>query len=117
MTLNGLDIPLARISDLCRELEVEELAVFGSALREDFSPCSDVDFLVKFKNDDYGPWLSKLNRLEAGLAQILGRPTDVVPRDDLKWVIRERVLESAEMIYRSVDSENQTTGHTGITGN
>ncbi len=99
MAISRLEIPIGQIAALCRELNVAELSVFGSALRDDFGDDSDVDFLVSFKDDNFGPWLSKLNRLEEGLSRILGRRAEVVPKDSLKWVIRDHVLESAETIY------------------
>ena len=101
MAIHRLEIPMGQIANLCRELDVAELSVFGSALRDDFGADSDVDFLVSFKNDDYGPWLSKLNRLEEGLSWILDHRAEVVPKDSLKWVIRDRVLGSAESIYEA----------------
>ncbi len=103
MAIQRLEMPIGQIASLCGELDVAELSVFGSALRDDFGADSDVDFLVSFKNDDYGPWLSKLNRLEDGLSRILGRRAEVVPKDSLKWVIRDSVLGSAETIYDATD--------------
>ena len=99
MTIHNITIPRDRLADLCRRFGVEELSIFGSALREDFRPPSDVDFLVVFKNNDYGPWLSKLTGLEGALAKLLGRNVDLVPKEGLKWVIRDRVLQSAQVVY------------------
>lgn len=99
MTDIRIKLPPDAIADLCRRYGVEELAVFGSALRDDFRRESDVDFLVSFKNDDYGPWLSKLAALEAALSALVGHNVDLVPRKWLKWVIRDRVLQSAKVLY------------------
>lgn len=88
-----------RITDLCRQYGVAELAVFGSAVRDDCTPASDVDFLVLFKNDDDGPWMSRLTELERELTRVLGRRAEVVPKNTLKWVIRDRVLSQAETLY------------------
>lgn len=94
-----------RIAELCRCAEVEELAVFGSYLRDDFRPESDIDFLVVFRDDDLGPWMSKLLRFEHDLEDILGRKADVTPRSDIEasenWVRRQNILESARVIYGS----------------
>jgi predicted nucleotidyltransferase len=90
---------LQEIGEICRDLGVKELAVFGSILREDFRPDSDVDFLVLFENDDYGPWMSRLTQLAESLSRLLGRKVDVVPRNSLKSVLRDEVLASAEVIY------------------
>ena len=51
----GLTLPIDFIAALCEKCQVEELSVFGSVLRSDFGPESDVDFLVVFENDDYDP--------------------------------------------------------------
>jgi predicted nucleotidyltransferase len=90
---------LGAIGDLCRRYDVAELSLFGSALREDFNQSSDVDFLVLFKGNDLGPWAGKLQHLEADLSTLLGRHADVVPKNELKWVVRDRVLSQAKIIY------------------
>ena len=55
-----IPLPIDKIADLCERYGVDRLEVFGSVLRDDVGPDSDVDFLVVFRDDDYGPWLSKL---------------------------------------------------------
>lgn len=80
-----IEIPQDQIASLCRKYHVEELAVFGSVLRDDFRPDSDVDFLVKFCRDDAGPWMSYLTGLQEELSQVLRRPVDV-----LDWVAIEK---------------------------
>jgi predicted nucleotidyltransferase len=72
-----IELPLQELAALCRKHNVEELAIFGSALRDDFRPESDVDFLVRFQNNDAGPWLANLTGLQEELARLLGRPVDV----------------------------------------
>ena len=90
-----------RIAKLCKSYGVAELSVFGSALRDDFRADSDVDFLVTFEDGDYGPWMNKLTQLEAELSRLLDRPVEVVPKEDLKWVIRDRVLAESKVLYDS----------------
>jgi hypothetical protein len=98
-----VDMPLDAIEVLCRKYGVEELSVFGSALRDDFRGDSDVDFLVRFKNNDYGPWMGKLLDLEEGLSAILGRNVDVVSRAAIEesenYLRRDHILNSARVIY------------------
>ena len=94
-----IELPMDAIRTLCHQYGVEELAVFGSVLRDDFRPDSDVDFLVVFKHNDYGPWMSKLTELEEDLSNLIQRKADLVPKEMLKWVIRDRVLASAQVIY------------------
>ncbi len=96
-------LPMAEIAEVCRKYGVRELAVFGSALRDDFRPDSDVDFLVTFENNDAGPWMSKFIDLEEELTSLLGRKVDVVSRKGIEqsrnWIRRRAILESAVLIY------------------
>jgi predicted nucleotidyltransferase len=73
-----LPLPVEEIAELCRRHRVAELAAFGSILRSDFGPESDVDFLVRFVDDDLGPWMSRLDELRRDLERLLGRRVDVV---------------------------------------
>jgi predicted nucleotidyltransferase len=100
---HGITLSADEIAAICERHGVRELAVFGSLLRDDFTPDSDIDFLVVFENDDYGPWMGRLSGLETELSELLGRPVDVVPRPMLKWVIRDRVLAEAQPIYVATD--------------
>ena len=55
-----IDLPLEAIARVCEKYGVSELAVFGSVLRDDFDAArSDVDFLVRFIDNDAGPWVHK----------------------------------------------------------
>jgi predicted nucleotidyltransferase len=99
----NIALPVDRIAELCEKYRVTELSVFGSILRDDFGPESDVDFLVVFDHDDYGPWMGKLSGLEAELSVLLGRKVDLVPKPLLKWVIRDRILAEAQPIYVAKD--------------
>ncbi|RIK40307.1 MAG: hypothetical protein DCC55_15375 [Chloroflexi bacterium] len=100
-----IELPLAAIAALCRKYGVEELAIFGSALRDDFRPSSDVDFLVVFTNDDYGPWMSKLIDLEAELSDLLQRKVDLISKRGVEqsrnWIKRKNILQAAKVIYES----------------
>jgi uncharacterized protein len=104
-----LDIPLKialpreELAALCRKYHVKELAVFGSALREDFRPDSDLDFLVRFEGDDAGPWLGYLTGLQEGLARLLGRPVDVVDWKGVEksrnYLRRKSILDGHRLLY------------------
>jgi uncharacterized protein len=100
---HGITLSADEIAAVCERYGVRELAVFGSLLRDDFTPDSDIDLLVSFDNDDYGPWMGRLTGLETELSELLGRPVDVVPRPMLKWVIRDRILAEAQPIYVATD--------------
>jgi len=91
-------IPRDKIADFCRRNQVRRLDIFGSVLREDFEPDSDVDVLVEFEPEAQVGFMA-LSRMQRELATILGRPVDLVLREGLKPRIREAVLSSAEVIY------------------
>jgi uncharacterized protein len=96
-------LPLEAIAELCRRYEVEELCVFGSVLREDFRPDSDIDFLVVFKNGDAGAWACKYAELAEELSLLLGRNVDVLGRDGVEqsenYLRRKHILRSAKHVY------------------
>lgn len=96
---------MPQIEAPCCKYGVRELAVFGSALRDDSGPESDVDFLVRFENHESGPWGEKLLKLESELSRILARPADVVPKnaiaDSKNSLQRRAILESASLVYES----------------
>lgn len=93
-----IDVPEDKLRELCERYKVKELSVFGSVLRDDFGPDSDIDVLVEFEP---GPaqGLFAFIRLQRELSELLGRKVDLVPKKGLKWVIRDHVLESAEVIF------------------
>lgn len=96
-------LPLQAIADVCRRFAVEELSVFGSALRDDFGPASDIDFLVTFQNGDCGEWACKYDELEKELSGLLGRKVDVASRQSVEesenYLRREHILHSAKIVY------------------
>jgi uncharacterized protein len=102
---NGIRLPLARIAELCQKHDALELSVFGSILRDDFGPESDVDFMVVFRNDDDGPWMSRVQQLESDLSALVGREVDVVTKESVlqseNWIRRNHILETAQVIYGS----------------
>ncbi len=93
-----INIPDQELADVCRRHHVRRLALFGSVLRDDFRPDSDVDVLVDFEPQAHIGFVA-LGRLQRELAALLQRPVDVVPRDGLKPLIRDQVLSSAEVLY------------------
>jgi len=93
-----ISVPQEKIADFCRRYEVRQIQIFGSTLREDFGPESDVDVLVEFEPDAQIGFIV-LGRMRRELEQLFQRPVDLVPRDGLKPSIREAVLSNAEVIY------------------
>lgn len=91
-----------RIADFCRRWKVTELSLFGSVLREDFTPESDVDVLVTFSAE--ARWgLFDMVRMEDDLGRVLGRKVDLVEREAVErsenYIRRRRVLGSLEPVY------------------
>ena len=96
----AIAIPEAAIRDICQRYSVKELAVFGSALRDDFRPDSDVDFLVEFQPDARIGFLA-LGRMQQELEELVERPVDLVPKLGLKPLIRDAVLADREVLYEA----------------
>ena len=88
----------ARLAEFCRRNHIRRLAVFGSALREDFGPHSDVDVLVEFQAGHVpGFNFISIEREFSGLVH--GRRVDMVTPKFLNSRIRDQVLKSAEPLY------------------
>ena len=97
-----IDLPEERIAEFCRKHRVRKLSLFGSALREDFRPDSDVDVLVSFAEDARYS-LFDLAAMEEELASILGRKVDLVEREAIEqsenYIRRRHILQSEEPVY------------------
>jgi predicted nucleotidyltransferase len=86
-----------QLAELCRRYGVAELSVFGSVARGEDQPDSDVDFL--YLNDPQKVLGLEFFGLQEELEDLLGRPVDLVPKEGLHWVIRDRVLADARVLY------------------
>jgi len=98
MTTPHITIPRQQLVEFCQRYPIRRLALFGSVLREDFRPESDVDVLVVFQPDAKVGFLL-LGRMKRELSALFQRPVDLVPEGGLKAAIRADVLKSAEEIY------------------
>ncbi len=94
-----IEIPRAAIEAFCRKWRVREFCLFGSVLREDFSPQSDVDVLVDFEPD--APWsLMDLVDMIEELKQIFGREVDLIEKSAIRNPFRRHsILKNREVIY------------------
>jgi uncharacterized protein len=92
-----IELPKDRIAEFCRRHHIRRLALFGSVLREDFLPTSDVDVLVEFA-PGFAPGLEFFS-LENELSEILGRKVDLNTPAFLSKYFRDRVLAEAEVEY------------------
>ncbi len=92
-------IPREKIEDFCRRWKIKEMSIFGSALREDFGPESDVDFLVSFLEQarwTLFDWVEMIDELK----KITGREIDLVEKESIRNPFRRRsILASMEVIY------------------
>jgi predicted nucleotidyltransferase len=94
-----ISIPKDALARFCRERGIRLLAVFGSALRADFGPDSDIDLLVEFEPDRI-PTLFDIAGMEQELSALLGgRKVDLRTPEDLSRYFRDRVLAEAEVQY------------------
>lgn len=97
-----IELPQDRIAAFCRKWSISELALFGSVLRQDFHPQSDVDVLVSF--DRSACWgLLEHAAMQDELSEILARKVDLVSRRAIEAssnrVRREAILASLEPVY------------------
>ena len=103
MSLN-VEASQEEVAAFCERWQVTQLAIFGSALREDFGPDSDVDLLVSFE-DGARHTLFDMHYMEEELKTIFGREVDLVSRRGIEkspnYLRRKAILESAELLYGS----------------
>lgn len=92
-----IDIPADAIADFCRRNHIRTLSLFGSVLRDDFRPDSDVDVLVEFE-PGHTPGLAFFT-MARELAAILGREVDFLTKAELSKYFRDEVLAEALPLY------------------
>ena len=96
-----IDIPKEEIAAFCQRNHIRRMALFGSVLRDDFTPESDVDVLVEFELDRT-PGLEFIT-IQDELSEILGRQVDLYTfkgvENSRNWLLREEILNSAEVQY------------------
>lgn len=93
-----IDVPLEKLSAFCRRRHIRRLALFGSVLRKDFRPESDVDVLVEFE-PGRTPGFAFVS-IQEELSALLGnRKVDLVSPRFLNRRIRDQVLKDAELVY------------------
>lgn len=97
--MSRLEIDQAQLAEICRRHGIRRLSLFGSVLRDDFGPDSDVDLLVEFEPDRVPGYLG-LAKVERDLQSLFGqRPIDLLTPKSISPLIREKVLASAEEQY------------------
>ena len=93
-----IEVPKEKIAEFCRKNHVKRLAFFGSVLRDDFGPNSDVDVLVEFEPGAKVGFI-KLAEMEMELEEIIGRKVDLNTAGSLSPYFRAEVLAEAEVAY------------------
>jgi len=97
MNYHGIEIPRETIAEFCRRHHIRRLALFGSILREDFGPQSDIDVLVEFE-PGATPGLAFFG-MQDELSRILGRKVDLHTPQCLSKYFRDEVLREAQELY------------------
>ena len=97
-----IDIPKEAPATFCHRWRIAELALFGSVLREDFGPDSDIDVLVQFA-PNAGHGFFELVRMQEELSELFGRNVDLVSRRGIENsrnpIRRQAILQAAEVVY------------------
>lgn len=93
-----INIPHNRINEFCKKHHIRKLALFGSVLRDDFRPDSDIDVLVEFE-EGHVPGYIRLAGIEIELGEILGRKVDMNTPNCLSRYFRDEVIATAEVEY------------------
>ena len=97
----AVSVPADRLAAFCRANGIRKLSVFGSALRDDFGPESDIDVLVEFAPGRTPGF--RFVGIAAELSELFGRPVDVLTHSSVErspnYIRRKEILDSAEVIY------------------
>ena len=98
----AFELPKAEIEAFCRKWKIQRLELFGSAVRGELTPESDIDLLATWQPD--APW-SLLDHvvMERELGELLGRRVDLLSRSAIEtsrnWLLRKHILDSARVVY------------------
>ena len=102
MSTCNIQLPHDQLTEFCQRWKVRELALFGSVLRDDFRPDSDVDILITFAPEaKRGVFV--LAQMQEELETLFGREVDLVSKRAIErsqnWIRRQNILEFAQVIY------------------
>lgn len=102
MTITAIDLPMEKIAEFCDRWQVTEFALFGSILRDDFRPDSDIDILITFA-PEAKRGLTETMQMRDQLQAIFDRKVDLIVKAAIErsenWLRRKNILESAQTIY------------------
>lgn len=98
----NIDLPKDKIAEFCKKWKIREFSIFGSVMREDFQPDSDIDVLVSF-SEDAKHTLFDMVHMKEEIEQIFGRKVDLVSRRGVEssrnYLRKQAILGTAEAIY------------------
>lgn len=95
----AIEVSEERLQDFCRRYGVEEICLFGSALRPDFRPDSDIDLMLKFK-PGHGFTFENTPDIQDELQRIFGRKVDVIEKGKIRNPIRrQEIMNSYRVLY------------------
>lgn len=94
----NVTLPQDKIAAFCQRYHIQKLSLFGSVLRDDFGPDSDIDVLVEFEPGQH-VGLIRLAGMEIELSEMLGRKVDLRTPAELSRYFRQEVLDSAQVQY------------------
>jgi hypothetical protein len=99
MVSRNIDVPMERIAEFCRKWKVRRFSLFGSVLREDFRPDSDVNVLVSFQPDSTWDLLDLVDMRDE-LMSLFGREVDLVEEEGLRNPFRRAsILSTRQVVY------------------
>ena len=94
----AVELPLEAIREYCATQPIARLSLFGSALRDELMPESDIDLLVEFVPDAKIGYF-ELAQQEIDLSELIGKKVDLRTPNELSRLFRQEVIESARLLY------------------
>lgn len=95
---SGIDLPGTELAEMCRRYQIKELSLFGSAVRGEMRPDSDIDLLVEFMPDAEVSLFGHFDA-EQELSKLVGKKVDLVSKTALRGRLRNEILAEARSIY------------------
>lgn len=98
MSNGHIELPKEKIAEFCKRNHIRKLLLFGSVLRGDFKPDSDIDLLVEF-DPAHIPGFFKLAHMERELSELMKKKVDLRTPQELSRYFRDKVISEAEVQY------------------
>jgi hypothetical protein len=98
MKVGNIDVPMDRVEAFCRKWKIREFALFGSVLRDDFRPDSDIDVLVSFEPGSF--WGFEIFDMKDELEGLFHHPVDFITKEGLRNPFRRHeILTTRQVLY------------------